>query len=485
VSVPDAPKPAAPHPSFRGPKCWAATGVAGLLLGAILAIAIPAVYPVGAAAPTIPLWLVTPFVLLLASIALMPFISSHFWHDHFPDFAFFLGGIAISYYLIAFSAPGYEGSMSYGLSKMVHTMVEYYSFIALVGGLFVVSGGILVEVRGRGGAMANVVILALGAVLANLVGTTGASMLLIRPYMRINRGRLRPMHIVMFIFIVSNCGGCLTPIGDPPLYLGFLKGVPFYWTIVHLWDDWLLVNGLLLLASYGLDSWHDRRLAREQEVHASRAGVSIRGTTGLVCLVLMIAGVVIDPVLDRVYHIHGVPAGATFQIAVAWIAHRLASREILKANDFTFFPVKEVGLLFLGIFATMTPALGYLSLHGAAMGLTTPSAFYAATGSLSGVLDNAPTYLAFLQIAMGPVEISRETVAAFISTPLGRGELHAISTAAVFFGAMTYIGNGPNFMVKSIAEAAGVKMPSFFGYIGRALVILLPILVLNWLLFIR
>ncbi len=486
MSIPDAPRPEPVHRGFHGPKCWLITLGAGLLLGAGLSFAFPGIYPDPARAPEIPLWLVAPFALLLASIALMPFINSHFWHDHFPDFAFFLGGIAASYYLLAFNIPGFDGSLSYGQSKMLHTLVEYYSFIALVGGLFVVSGGILVEVRGRGAPLGNVILLAFGAILANLVGTTGASMLLIRPYMRMNRGHLRPMHVVMFIFIVSNCAGCLTPIGDPPLYLGFLKGVPFYWTIVHLWDDWLLVTGLLLIVSYGIDRWHHRRADTAPDpVAPTPASISVRGRLGLICLFLMIVGVLIDPLLKKFFHIHDVPVGATFQILVAWTAHRLAPRDILKSNDFSFFPVKEVGLLFLGIFAAMAPALGYLSAHGAQMGLTTPTAFYFATGTLSAVLDNAPTYLAFLQIAIGPVEINASSIAHFTSTATGFNELHAISVASVFFGAMTYIGNGPNFMVKSIAESAGVKMPSFFGYLLRALIILLPIVALNWLVFIR
>jgi Na+/H+ antiporter NhaD/arsenite permease-like protein len=480
VSVPDTPHADPPHPGFRGPKCWTISLSGGLLVGAVLSFVAPAVYADASPAPVIPIWLVAPFALLLASIALMPFISARFWHDHFPDFAFALGGVIVAYYLLAFGRALPGAPLAYGQDKMLHTLLEYYSFIALVGGLFVVSGGILVDVRGRGGPLANVALLAFGAILANLVGTTGASMLLIRPYMRLNKGRLRPMHIVLFIFIVSNCGGCLTPIGDPPLYLGFLKGVPFLWTLEHLWRDWLLVTGLLLIVSWLLDRRHEP--SPHDHPHA---GVSVRGAAGLVCLGLMIAGVFIDPALDRLFHIHGVPVGATFQLIVAIAAHRLAPRDILAANDFSFFPVKEVGLLFCGIFATMAPALGYLSAHGAAIGVDSPTAFYFATGSLSAVLDNAPTYLAFLQIAFGQTEVNAASIAAFTATPRGLGELHAISAAAVFFGAMTYIGNGPNFMVKSIADGAGVRMPSFFGYTLRAAAILLPILVLDWLVFIR
>ena len=185
--------------------------------------------------PAIPIILLVPFVLLLGSIALMPFINEHFWHDHFPDFAFLLGGITVAYYLLGFSQPGFTHGLSYGQYKMLHTGQEYYAFIALIGGLFIASGGILLDYKGRGGPVSNTILLAFGAIIANIVGTTGASVLLIRPFMRMNQGRLRPLHVVMFIFIVSNCGGCLTPIGDPPLYLGYLKGIPFGWTMTALW----------------------------------------------------------------------------------------------------------------------------------------------------------------------------------------------------------------------------------------------------------
>ena len=487
---------AASHPGFHGPKAWLVSIIAGALLGALLTRLLPAAYHGGQ--PVIPLWLVVPFALLLASIALMPFVSPRAWHDHFPDFAFFLGSVVTAYYLVGFSAPD-PGHLPYGPHHMLHAGIEYYSFIALVGGLYIVSGSILVDIRGRGHPVANTLILAVGAVLANLVGTTGASMLLIRPFMRINKGRLRPIHVVLFIFIVSNCGGSLTPIGDPPLYLGYLKGVPFRWVAEHMWADWIFVVGSLLIVFYIIDrrigpatSRAGPPIAHEPEAEAlaaseisARPGIRLRGGTGMVCLVLMIAGVFIDPMLRAAIGLEGVPVGATFQVLVAYSAWRLVPDWLHDANDFTFFPVKEVGLLFLGIFATMVPALGYLSVNGPGLGLTTPTAFYFSTGALSAVLDNAPTYLNFLQIAFGETGIDHGTMAAFLAEPRNVRLLSAISTSAVYFGAMTYIGNGPNFMVKAIAEAAGVKMPSFFGYLTWAVVILLPILILHWLLFIR
>ncbi len=465
---------------FEGPVCGATSLVVGAAAGAALAHFVPPRYDPG---PVVELWMCAPFALLLASIALMPFINSHFWHHHFPDFSFFLGALVTAYYLAGFGAPEPGHTSSYGGHVMLHAGVEYYSFIALVGGLFVVSGGILIEVRARGRALTNVALLAFGAVIANIVGTTGASMLLIRPFMRINEGRIRPLHVVFFIFIVSNCGGCLTPIGDPPLYLGFLKGIPFFWTLAHLWPDWLVMVGLLLAVFWVYDARIPSTPICETEPYdgAPRPPpIRVRGTAGLVCLALMVGGVFIDPALKKYAAIEGIPVGATFQLLVAGASYALAPRSILADNNFTFFPVKEVGLLFAGIFATMAPALGYLATHGGELGITRPGVFYFATGALSAVLDNAPTYVNFLQIALGPRPMTAPTLREWLAAPDSPQILHAISAGAVFFGAMTYIGNGPNFMVKSIAESAHVRMPSFFGYLGWAVVLLFPVIMVNW-----
>lgn len=478
---------------WHGPRLWLASAATGALAGWALARLLPAAYPAGANAPTIPWPLILPFAILLASIAVVPLLASRWWHRHFPDVAFFLGALVASYYLIAYSIPGYDGSLSYGQSKTLHSALEFYSFIALVGGLFVVSGGIFVDLPGRGGPVSNSLFFLAGAVLANLIGTTGASVLLIRPFMRANDDRLRPFHVVFFIFIVSNCGGSLTPIGDPPLYLGFLKGVPFFWVLRHLWQDWALVIGVLTLIFFFIDARHERRLAaaaakegRTLPPPAVLPAVRLRGVRGLLCLVLMVAAVFADPLAHRYLPWIGhFPLGATIQIAVAAAAYFLAPRDILERNDFTFFPVKEVGMLFAGIFLTMMPALGYLSANGARLGIDSPTSFYFATGSLSAMLDNAPTYLNFLQVATAPEEVSPASIRAMLATMQGETSLIAISTAAVFFGAMTYIGNGPNFMVRTIAEAHGVRMPSFFAYVLWAAVFLLPVLVLHWAVFIR
>ncbi len=441
--------------------------------------------------PSIPLWLLVPFAVLLGSIALMPFVNEAFWHHHFPDFAFFLGGITLAYYLFGFNAPDFSHGMTYGQYQMKHVALEYFQFIALIGGLYVASGGILINVSGRGTPAVNTGMLAVGAIIANIVGTTGASVLLIRPFMRVNKGRLKPIHVVMFIFIVSNCGGALTPIGDPPLYLGFLKGVPFFWTLTHLWPMWAVGVGLLLAIFFVIDLkiGPARSPPGDTDGDATpreRFGVSIKGMSGIIALALIIGGVFIDPLLRPIAPaLSGIPVGAAFQIVVAIGAYKIANPAYHEANEFSFFPVKEVGLLFIGIFATMAPALGYLASHGAELGLDSPTKFYFATGALSGVLDNAPTYLNFLQVALSAAgeELNAEGIHAFIDHEPGVHELMAISLGAVFFGAMTYIGNGPNFMVRAIAEAQGLKMPSFFGYMARAIVVLLPVLIVVWVLF--
>lgn len=459
----------------------------------------------------VPLWLCAPFALLLASIALMPFLHARFWHRHYPDVAFALGTLVLGFYLIAFGSSGAH--------EMLHAGIEYYSFIALVGGLYVASGGILIDLRGRASPARNTLLLLTGAVLANLLGTTGASVLLIRPFMRSNRGRLRPLHVVFFIFIVSNCGGCLTPIGDPPLYLGYLKGVPFAWTIQHLWPMWLLVNGTLLAMFFVFDSLSAKRDGPIAHIeHADHHAPAQRppfltGTAPIVCLCLLVAGVFIDPMLKRYAGIEGIPIGATFQLIMGVLAYVLAKPSIHHANQFTFEPVKEVGFLFVGIFLTMVPALGFLRTHADTLGLETTTAYYFATGGLSAVLDNAPTYLSFLQVALGTLHLpmTPEGITSFIAgtheithpgAPSAKLSgvlvLEAVSLGAVFFGAMTYIGNGPNFMVRSIVDAAwahdsanepharlGTRMPSFLGYALYALVFLLPVLVLNWIVFLR
>ena len=420
-------------------------------------------------------WLVTPFAVLLLAMALMPFIHRHHWENHYPKIAIGLGLITTLYYVGVLHNPG----------RMVTTAVDYLGFIALIGALYVVAGGIHINLTGRATPALNTGLLAIGAVLANFVGTTGASILLIRPFLRINQNRVAPYHVVFFIFIVSNTGGALTPIGDPPLFLGYLKGVPFFWLITtpQILSAWLLTVGLLLGLFFIIDRWH----YRPEPAIPNR--LELTGTPNFIWLAVIIGLVLAQKAnwlqaLGNEHAVMTLVAGA--MLLVAAVAHRSANRAALQKNKFTFAPLREVAFLFAGIFATMVPALDLLEKHAGAIGITTIRQFYWGTGLLSSVLDNAPTYLNFLTAAFGLHHLTPDApadMARMLSQPALAQYLIAISLGAVFFGAATYIGNGPNFMVKSIAESSGVKCPSFFGYVGKyALPILLPILALvGWL----
>lgn len=447
-----------------------------------------ATHGVHAALP--PAWLVIPFGILLIMIATGPLFYSHFWEHHYPKVAILLGAVVATYYLIW---------IDHGTISLLHTLEEYISFIALLTGLFVASGGILIKVDRKGVPLVNVAILFVGAIIANLIGTTGASMLLIRPYMRVNEGRLKPFHIVFFIFIVSNIGGGLTPIGDPPLFLGFLKGVPFFWVIGHVWHIWLAAI-IFVLAIFLVLDYRDK----EQSVERAYTGkITLRGKKNFLYLLIIIISVFMDPAvisgfpsLQEMFH---VPFGIReiIMFTVAWLSYRNADKEALRGNEFNFEPIKEVAYLFVGIFATMIPALQLIAAYAKENATSfTVSKFYWLTGSLSGVLDNAPTYLNFLAGSMGKFGLSINEGAEVLSFSQGAvpspvaGDvssvvyLMAISVAAVFFGAMTYIGNAPNFMVKNIAEQAGVKVPSFLGYIFKFSVpVLLPVFFIIYLLF--
>jgi Na+/H+ antiporter NhaD/arsenite permease-like protein len=437
-----------------------------------------------------PLWLLAPFITLLVMIATGPLLFHRFWEQHYPKVSVGLGVLVAGYYGIM---------MEQGLHVLEHTLEEYLSFIALISSLFVVSGGILIKIERRGSPLINALLLFFGAVISNLVGTTGASMLLIRPYMRINEGRLKAFHIVFFIFIVSNIGGSLTPVGDPPLFLGFLKGVPFFWVLPKLWLPWVITVAALLLIFITLDARAGNGKMKNSE---SKGGVSITGRRNFFFLAVIIAAVFLDPAviagfpsLQKLFHLpFGIRELIMFMVAVA--AYKFSNHEALKGNEFNFEPIREVAFLFVGIFATMIPALeligNYASTHAAEFSV---SRFYWLTGVLSGVLDNAPTYLNFFAGALGkfgldianPEEI--KLFASGVASPI-QGDvfsdiyLVAISVASVFFGAMTYIGNAPNFMVKNIAAQADVEVPDFLEYIYKySLPILLPLFILLWLLF--
>ncbi|HEY8995427.1 MAG TPA: sodium:proton antiporter [Lacunisphaera sp.] len=420
-----------------------------------------------ASAFDVPVWLLLPFGALLLLIAVMPLTPARikaWWEHAYAKVAVGLALAVATYYLV--QVPD-------GAVKLGHTVTEYVSFITLIGSLFVIAGGIHLKVKGEATPIANVVFLFLGAVLANLIGTTGASMVLIRPFIRMNKVRVGAHHVVFFIFLVSNVGGSLTPIGDPPLFLGYLRGVPFFWLPEHVMLPWLFTVGAVLAAFYLFDRRSFRRAPAKIQHLIEETPETWRfdGAVNVLFLAVVIGAVFLP---DRWFVRELVMLGA----AVA--SYRLTPRQVHEENHFSFGPIKEVAWLFLGIFATMLPALDYLAAHGQSLAFTLPSHYYFATGALSSVLDNAPTYVNFLQLAQVRVGGAADVRTLMTDAPL---TLAAVSLGAVFFGAMTYIGNGPNFMVKSIAHDAGVHTPSFFGYILRySLPVLLPILALTaWL----
>ena len=434
-----------------------------------------------------PVWLVIPFALLLLMIATGPLFYEHFWHKNYPIVAILLAALVVGYYL--FVLQNTHGP--------VHALAEYAQFIALLASLFIASGGILIKVNKKATPLANVGMLLLGALFSNVIGTTGASMLLVRPFIRLNKERIKAYHIIFFIFMVSNVGGAMTPIGDPPLFLGFLRGVPFMWTVTHIIPEWSFTLAALAIIFYVLDKRNNTEEELEEEQDYDNK-ISVVGMRNFLWLAVIIAAVFIDP--NKFDWVSGITFdGVEFSFvrelimfSVAYLSHRFANKEALAGNDFNFEPIREVAFIFVGIFGTMMPALelvGNFAKSDAGAELITHNTLFWGTGLLSGFLDNAPTYLNFLAAAMA----SRGADVGVISEVLAFAEgkypdsildLTAISVAAVFFGAMTYIGNGPNFMVKSIAEQVGIKMPSFFGYIIRfSLPFLLPVLFIVWLIF--
>jgi Na+/H+ antiporter NhaD/arsenite permease-like protein len=430
----------------------------------------------------LPLWTVLPFIGLLLSIALLPLSVPHFW-DHNRNKAGIAAAFAVPVAVYLWAAFGTEG-----LHELAAKTREYLSFILLLLALFVVTGGILVRGSLSGTPLVNTWVLALGAVLASVIGTTGASVLLIRPLLRANAPRERKVHLVVFfIFIVSNCGGLLTPLGDPPLFLGFQKGVPFEWTL-SLWKEWALVNGALVL----LFSFWDQRvfdaeeLARpgsqlEEVMH--HAPLRIEGWGNIALLVGVVTSVFLS---GRLCWPFGALEGAL--LAIALLSVLVTPRAHHEENRFSWGPIVEVATLFAGIFVTMAPALLLLNAHAVHLGVREPWQFYWASGALSSFLDNAPTYLAFSAAAVGLSGIPVE--GRYLADFLAQGDtaarlVAAISCGSVMMGANSYIGNGPNFVVKAIAEEAGIRMPSFFGYMAYSIGILIPLFLVVTALFMR
>jgi Na+/H+ antiporter NhaD/arsenite permease-like protein len=444
----------------------------------------------------LPVASVIPFAVLLGSIAILPLVAPHWWeHNRNKSIVSAVLGVPLVIYLV--SVYGHEGVV-----QLEHAGIEYVAFIALLGSLFVISGGIYVAGSLSGTPLLNTVLLAIGALLASVIGTTGASMVLIRPLLRANRPRQRKAHIVVFfIFVVSNCGGLLTPLGDPPLFLGFLKGVPFEWTL-QLWPEWLMVNGLLL----GIfNVWDQVVFDREERERPGSQLEEVQqheplGIAGIQNFFFLAAIVAIVYGSGRGIGNAGEPwppqmqAGAMALVALA--SYFLTSAAIHAKNHFTFAPIVEVAVLFAGIFVTMAPALSILNawgqgereIFGLAFGMSHPWQFFWSTGALSSFLDNAPTYLTFAATGAGVVGVTTEGryLAEVLKTgPEAHALLAAISCGAVFMGAKTYIGNGPNFMVKAIAEHGQVRMPGFFGYMAYAMMVLIPVFVLVTVVFFR
>ena len=423
-------------------------------------------------------YMVIPFVVLLVAIATGPLFYKHFWEKNYPAIAIVLGIITTIYYLVFLN----------DYHSILHSLTEYVSFIALLSSLFVASGGIFIKVDRKATPFINVLFLLFGAVIANIIGTTGASMLLIRPFIKMNKDRIRPYHVIFFIFIISNIGGGLTPIGDPPLFVGFLRGVPFFWVIQNVWYIWIPMIILVLGAFFLFDFVNSRK--GENSVNSDFTGkIEFKGAKNLLYLLIIIIAVFIDPgIFSWVPSLAPLPFGIReiIMFAVVFLSFKTASQEALKANEFDFEPIKEVAYLFIGIFITMVPALQLIAKEAQVNhDLLNQGTFYWATGTLSSFLDNTPTYLNFLSAAMGKyalnVDLKTHVQEFVIQDDV---YLKAISVSAVFFGAMTYIGNGPNFMVKSICERAGIEMPSFLTYMVKySIPILIPLFFIIFLMF--
>lgn len=460
-----------------------------------------------------------PFGILLGAIALGPLWFADWWGRHYGKVSLALAAIVVGIYVTVFRGAG----------EVWQTARDYISFICLIGSLFVISGGIHINVKGEATPLVNVFFLLIGALVANALGTTGASMLLVRPWLRMNKYRLTAHHVVFFIFIVSNVGGSLSPVGDPPLFLGYLKGVPFGWVGSQCWPMWATGVGILLAMFFVRDTANFRRApARVREEETAHEQWRFLGLSNALFLGLVIGAVFIKrPPFLREALMAAAAAGSYFT----------TRKSVHDSNDFNFHPIKEVALLFAGIFGTMIPALDWLQGHAGQLVQPTSGLFYWGSGTLSSVLDNAPTYLSFLSAEFGTFAIPEKAAAVLVwlkthgpdvaaatgphaeqicqvitalkthhpqvlldgsytqahaemglllGNPLYVKCLRAISIGSVFFGANTYIGNGPNFMVKAIADQQKTHTPTFLGYFFKfTLPFMLPMLLVVWWLFFR
>lgn len=423
-----------------------------------------------------------PFVGFLISLALIPLIAPKFWHHHHRKIL--MGWIAS--FLVAFGlAEGLASSLQMFLGALLH---HYIPFMALITVLFIVGGGIHITMRGKASPLMNAGLLSVGALLSNIIGTTGASMLLIRPLIALNRHRRYTTHVIIFfIFLVSNIGGILTPLGDPPLFIGFLNNVDFFWTTTHLIYPFLIVGVAVLAVFWVTDHYyfyHDPSVPDPVHMHGE-AKIQVKGQYNLIFLSASIAAILIESMITTKPHmiLFGTSVNLSaftrdfILFSMAYASWKLTPPKIHEANHFTFAPLEEVALVFLGIFITVIPVLGMLKAADSGPlsdlfhlanpnGVPNVNLYFWLTGILSSILDNAPTYLIFFNMAGGEAKSLMSQ---------GANVLAAISTGAVFMGAMTYIGNAPNFMVRAIATRSHIKMPGFLGYLLWSICILLPI----------
>lgn len=447
-------------------------------------------------AASVPMAFCIPFAGLLLCIAVLPLVKPEWWEEHQPA--------AVAFWSLLFILPF---AFTYGAGEAAEKVLEcivddYLTFIVLLFGLFCVAGNITMEGDLAGSPRINVGLLLMGTLLSSWVGTTGASMLMVRPVIKMNSWRKRKCHImVFFIFLISNIGGCLTPIGDPPLLMGFMRGVPFFWSLKLL--PVLLFNAAVLLFVF---YWLDRRAYRKDIAEGLKPDISKPGTTvslsglhNLAFLAMIVAAVILSGTLpglpmfqDGAGNVLGIRIFRDVKLTVpslieigmillaAGLSFKTTNPEIRRKNHFTWGAIKEVAVLFVGIFITMQPALMILKAKGAELGITQPYQMFWVTGALSSFLDNTPTYLVFLTTA-GALGYTNGMATTLGTVPIAM--LEAISCGAVFMGANTYIGNAPNFMVKSISDENGIRMPSFFGYLLWSMAFLVPVFLLDMLIF--
>lgn len=432
----------------------------------------------------VPLYSLAPFALMLGAIAVLPLTAHHFWESNKNKLIVALAlGIPTMVWLLVVG-------MSHELSHII--FFDYVPFIVLLGALFIITGGIFVDGNIEAKPRTNTIFLAIGAVLASLMGTTGAAMLLIRPVIKTNSERKFKVHtILFFIAIVANCGGLLTPLGDPPLFMMYLRGADFFW-FAKLYKEWAFVNVALLIIYFIVDTfyWNKESEADKKIDKEHIRPITVKGKLNFLWLlgVVLAVAFINENTLVFIKQNHNLKfLREAVLILMAFLSLRLTPEITRAKNNFSWEPIVEVAYLFIGIFITMVPALEYLKQNASAFGLSSPASFYYATGFLSGFLDNTPTAVTFYNLELGLTAQHPEMLeqAANIIAGIPEKTMEAICVASVFFGAFTYIGNGPNFMVKAIAESQNIKMPDFFSYIFKfSLIVLIPLFIIAQLIFV-